>query len=376
MKILHVMWTLGVGGIERLVLDLATLQRDRGDEPSVLVANRDGEFAQAFEAANIAIIEAGVTRGYQPPVQHNRRIAETMRAADIIHMHAFNPFFARLARLSNTPVIYTDHGNNALGRRKSLSEYITFPLRDRFMVEGVGRLTFNSHHTLRAAAQRLELSKVQHSVVYNGIDFPMEIEAFDAESLDLPFDPQSTFVIGTTGRFVELKGIDRLIKAFALLEDREDSILMLVGDGPKRDDLEAMVEQYELGKRVVFTGYQTPVAPYQAAMDVFAVPSVVEPFGLVAAEALAKGKPTLVMRDGGGLVEIIEPLEPLDIVDDVEALSDRLSYYFEEWKKGLLGDPAAVEARLNRAKDFHVTTMADAFDRLYRGLAEGARASR
>ena len=52
-----------------------------------------------------------------------------------------------------------------------------------------------------------------------------------------------------------------------------------------------------------------------------------EPFGLVGIEAYSYGKPVLVLKDSGGLKEIIEPIEPENIVENVKELALRLFYY-------------------------------------------------
>jgi glycosyltransferase involved in cell wall biosynthesis len=368
MRVLHIMWTLGIGGIERLVLDLATAQKAEGHAPSVLVGQAEGGLKEAFHAAEIPVLSAELSRGYQPLTQQKTTVLAAMRDADVIHVHAYNPFFAGLALKSKTPILYTDHGNNALGRKQSLSERIIFPMRDKFMSQQVDYLSFNSKFTQSQAGKRMPLSHVKNGVVYNGVDIKIDESAPSTLPASLPFNPKETFIIGTTTRFAGFKRVDRLIEAFAKMGGFADTRLLLVGDGPLRTDYEALASQLGVSSRIVFTGFQTPVTPFQDVMDVCVFPSVGEPFGLVAVETYAKGKPTLVMRDGGGILEIIEPIEPDDVASDIESLAQRLIDYREMWVSGALHNKSRISARKARAQTFNIEQMTQAFGDVYQEI--------
>ena len=98
----------------------------------------------------------------------------------------------------------------------------------------------------------------------------------------------------------------------AVVRDFPDATLVIVGDGPLRGELEAMVERLNIGEHVRFVGAipQTDLPTYYATADVFIAPSIVaeggdtESFGLVFAEALACGCP-VVASDIGGIGDII-----------------------------------------------------------------------
>ena len=368
MRVLHIMWTLGIGGIERLVLDLAKAQKENGHAPSVLVGQAEGGLKEAFDSAAIPVLSAGLTRGYQPLTKQKAAVLAVMRAADVIHFHAYNPFFAQLARKSKTPILYTDHGNNALGRKRSLPERIIFPLRDKFMSRQVDYLSFNSKFTQAQAAKRMPLSHIKNRVVYNGVDIKIAEGATSTTPDSLPFNPGETFIIGTTTRFAGFKRVDRLIEAFSKMGELADTRLLLVGDGPLRAEYETLASKLGVSDRVLFTGFQTTVTPFQDIMDVCVFPSVGEPFGLVAVETFAKGKPTLVMRDGGGILEIIEPVEPADVANDIESLAQRLIDYREMWISGALQNKSRIAARKARSQMFNIEQMTQAFDAVCREI--------
>jgi glycosyltransferase involved in cell wall biosynthesis len=98
-----------------------------------------------------------------------------------------------------------------------------------------------------------------------------------------------------------------LIDSFATLAERfPDWTLHIVGDGPRRVELERQTTHAGIGDRVIFTGAVSDVAPEYATADLFVIPSAYESFGLATAEALAAGVPAVGFADCPGTNEIIE----------------------------------------------------------------------
>jgi glycosyltransferase involved in cell wall biosynthesis len=370
MKVLHILWSLDFGGIERLVLDLAVEQRQQGMDACVLAGKAGGRMASLFVEAGIPVVDAGLKNGFDPGRSKRREITSAMAKADILHMHSFNPALARFARLSGKPVVYTEHGNFGFGRRITWRDHIKDALQARFLRCHAAYLTFNSQFTRGVAKERFPIDACPNRVVYNGID----LRRFDGnDELKAPIlpIPDDVFVVGTSSRLAGFKRIDRLLRAFAALASAGDCHLLVVGDGVMRGDLESFAAEAGIADKVTFAGFQSDVRAYQQRMDVCVFPSRHEPFGLVAVETLALGKPTVVMRDGGGLVEIIEPLEPENIASDVTALTARLEHFYELWRKGKLNDDTLAEARRVRARKFSIAAMSNAFQNVYAGCITG-----
>jgi glycosyltransferase involved in cell wall biosynthesis len=123
--------------------------------------------------------------------------------------------------------------------------------------------------------------------------------------------PQLCFV----GRLVPLKGVDLLLRAFAEVADESPARLTIVGDGPQREELEALAATLGIEKQVDFTGWLDPDACAQALndCDLFVFPSLQEAGGVVVLEAMAAARPVVAARWGG-------PAELLD--DDCAILLD------------------------------------------------------
>jgi len=112
-------------------------------------------------------------------------------------------------------------------------------------------------------------------------------------------------IILYVGRIEALKGLDILLNAVALMEERTDVRLLIVGGNLEQDReldrLKLLATQLGIEDMVTFTGAlkQTELPNYYSAADVFVLPSYYESFGLVALEAMACGTPVVASRVGG-----------------------------------------------------------------------------
>jgi len=373
LKILHVMWWLEFGGIERLVLDLCREQRRQGLSPSVLVGSGHGRMAAEFAAAQVPVHVAGLASGSDIRPGRVREVRRLMGAADVVHCHVYSPAFALAARGIPTPIVFTDHGNAALGRPKTWRDRLIRRLQGHFLNRQVAFTTFISEHTRRMAARDFRLPAAS-AVVHNGIDLAARAAPAAIPVDQLPADLGEAFVVGTSCRFAGFKRIDRLIRGFAGLGTLDHCYLLLVGDGPLRPEYEALATELGIRERTLFTGYQADVRGLQQAMDVCVFPSAAEPFGLVAVETLALGKPTIVMADGGGITEIIATVSPDDVVAGEAGLTARLAAYREAWRQGgELLSVALASRRREHAARFDIRRMAAEMLAIYRDAwrAEG-----
>lgn len=207
--------------------------------------------------------------------------------------------------------------------------------------------------TLLASARWLRPGDV--TVIHNGID----LAAFArAERTELPV-PADAVVIGFVGRFDERKGLLDLARAWpAVAAALPDAHLVLVGKGPEEATARTLLEG---SPRVHWLGFRSDVAAVLKAMDVLAVPSHWEGFGLVAAEALAAGIP-VVAADASSLPEIVRDgreglLVPPGDVDALTAALLRLGGDAAERRRmGAAGPPRvaaefALDGMIDRYED-------------------------
>jgi glycosyltransferase involved in cell wall biosynthesis len=105
------------------------------------------------------------------------------------------------------------------------------------------------------------------------------------------------------GRLDRDKGVRYLLLAVAKA-NRSDIKLLIVGDGPERQELEKLSDELGLKNRIIFTGFRRDMADMYAAMDLFALPTLREAFGNVIVEAMLSKVPVLASYVGG-IPEII-----------------------------------------------------------------------
>jgi glycosyltransferase involved in cell wall biosynthesis len=264
------------------------------------------------------------------------RLARWLRrhGAEVVYVSTvIAPVWVFAGRLARRRVVCHVHESEP-GMPRAASAVLLMPLR------AAHRVIANSFATcgwIAGSAGRATGSRT--AVVHNGVHDPAT-----PETVAPPAGGRRRLVL--VGRLSERKGQDVAVRALALLADQgHDAELVLVGDcfaGYEHvvTGLEDLVSDLGLADRVTFTGFSDPV-PHLAAADVVLVPSRVEPFGLVAVEALLMARPVVASRVGG-LPEIVADGSTGRLVDPGDPVA--LAAVIGE----LLADPARA-ASLGRS---------------------------
>jgi glycosyltransferase involved in cell wall biosynthesis len=180
-------------------------------------------------------------------------------------------------------------------------------------------------------------SSRKHFTIYNAADIERIAEAAssaDRQGLQTELGIEGKKVIGFVGRLRWEKGLDILVDAFPhVLMTHPTTVLLVVGDGPDKKGLWLRAKGLGLENNIAWLGEKNPEEVYQlySVMDIVAVPSRFEGFGLVAAEAMAAGLPVVATKVDG-LIEVIEN----DVTGVLVATSD--SAAFASALTGLLSD--------------------------------------
>jgi glycosyltransferase involved in cell wall biosynthesis len=167
------------------------------------------------------------------------------------------------------------------------------------------------------------------SVIPYGID----LGQFDPASHPRAQRPSDArLVVGTMSRLSPEKGLEYLLRATALLRDRGTDVdVVVAGEGPSRDELKALATALKLDERVTFPGEvrHEDVPGVLAGLDIFAMPSTWEGFGVSALEASAMklpvvasdihGIPDVVIDGETGL--LVPPADPAALADAIERLA-------------------------------------------------------
>ena len=192
-------------------------------------------------------------------------------------------------------------------------------------------------------AKKLKIKPRRQTVlIHNGIevyklDFMSREEARRTLRLNATTISAAERIIGTIANFYPTKGLEYLIEAFYLLNTKYlilDTVLLIIGDGELRPELEKMIREKGLGKKVFLLGQIPDAYRFLPAFDVFVLPSVKEGFPWVLIEAMSAKLP-VIATDVGAVPEIIndhkngllvKPKDPAGLADKIKEVleNDRL----------------------------------------------------
>ncbi|HEX5058226.1 MAG TPA: glycosyltransferase [Kofleriaceae bacterium] len=311
-SIVHVLSSFGVGGQERVALDLAIGQQARGHRVAVisLAPPPDGAMADEFGEHGIAVGRIAKRDGIDLTLVPRLARALRRHRADVVHTHNPLPLIygAPAARLAGAAAIHTKHGANPGGRGHRILRRAAAQLAHAFVA--VSDTTFD-----QAMAQRDAPVARMHTIA-NGIRldrYHPDPEARAAARVELGLG--DAWVVGTVGRLDPYKNQALLVRAMAPLLS-SDVRLVIIGDGHARGEVEAEIAKLREPRWVVMTGRRMDVPRLIPAFDVFALSSKTEGLPLVVPEAMAAGLP-IVTTAVGGLPGVVDDgktglLSPVD----------------------------------------------------------------
>jgi glycosyltransferase involved in cell wall biosynthesis len=290
----HAVLSLDVGGLERVVLDLA-----RAGGGAVVAVDRPGQLADAARAAGVEVIDLGGDAVGRNAVDAGEALAGLrQRGPVVVHTHQIGAasVVAPVARRLGLSVVHTEHGNafaraaGPLARMKLRAVY-------RRVARAIDRFCCVTPEIAAAVARYGTVRRPL--VVPNGVALPAAGGGGAAVRADYAIRP-GAFLVGSVGRLNEVKRFDILLRAVAEVRaSRPEVALLLVGDGPERPALERLAAALGLGEVVRFAGYQPQPEAFHAAFDAFALTSRSEGFPVSLLEAWAAGKPAVATAVGG-----------------------------------------------------------------------------
>jgi glycosyltransferase involved in cell wall biosynthesis len=234
---------------------------------------------------------------------HLCRLMRAQRPA-IVHTHTSKAgFVGRLAaRLAGVPaVIHQPHGHIFYGYYGNgrTAFYIALERIAARWTDRIVTLTDRGieEHLARRIGRRAQYRTVPSGVPTAALRAAAPSRSIARARLGLPED---AFVVAGLGRLVPVKGFDVLIAALRPLAEAVPSArLVLIGDGPQRDELQVAARDLGVGGRVLVTGVTSDITGWLAAADVLAAPSRNEGMGRAIVEAMALGLPVVGAEVGG-----------------------------------------------------------------------------
>ena len=358
MRVLHIITSLNIGGAEKLMVDLLPKLKAKGVEAELLlfVGNRT-MFYDQLERENVKIhVFAEEGSVYNP--KHLLRLYRFLKKNkfDVIHTHNTAPqlFAAIVSVFRNIKIVTTEHSTD--NRRRNLKWY---KLVDRWMYSRYNKVISISDAAELNLKTYLQIKDQSDKfvIVYNGVDICRFENAIPAHN-----SSNEKMIITMVAGFRYQKDQDTLIKAFALLP-KDKYELWMVGDGDRRNEIEALVESERLSEGVKFWGIRQDVPSILKSSDVIVMSSHFEGLSLSNIEGMAVGKP-FVASDVDGLHEITEDAGLLFNHGDYQQLADII---IELTNNKELYDKVADRC-LIRARQYDISKMVDGYMAVYNSL--------
>ncbi|MEK7401748.1 MAG: N-acetyl-alpha-D-glucosaminyl L-malate synthase BshA [Gemmatimonadota bacterium] len=222
----------------------------------------------------------------------------------------------------------------------------------KFSIEKSDALTAVSEFLQKETQQAFGCTASRIDVVPNFIDPAVYNRTAHDPDLKKQFDGDRK-VLMHISNFRPVKRVKDVVQVYAKVNKVVPSVLVMVGDGPDRQDAEQEARRLGVDASVHFPGKIEQVAPLLAMADLFLIPTDKESFGLSALEALASGTP-VIGTNVGGLPEVVRNGETgmLFPVGDVDAMADAGIALLKDdarWLK--MGRAAAADTRARFAMD-------------------------
>jgi L-malate glycosyltransferase len=297
MKIVHVVYSMEVGGAEVLVAQLCRMQLAKGHLVAIFAYAKLGPLGEALRAEGVHIYVPGEAH---PAVTMYRyyKLFRTIRP-DVVHCHNPAPTLqaALSARLAGAKcVVSTRHSLVAPPYDVAAERKYWVMARFCDWVVGICNVTCDNLRGAPLAAKKKIVRVYNGTAALERVEAPAELE-------------KRGFTLLFVGRLAAVKDLGTLIRAVGLAAGRVPELaLWVVGDGPVREELEELARELGVAERVRFWGQRMDTVGFFSAADGFAMSSVSEGLPMSLLQAMSLGLPAVV-TDVGGMAEVVRLAE-------------------------------------------------------------------
>jgi len=364
-RVVYLVHSLSVGGAEDMLLNLVRHLPSRF-EPMVCCINNAGPIGEEVRRTGRPISVLELTPGWRRP-WHFAGLRRYLRDVKPAIVHTFlltASLYGRLAAmLERVPIVIGTEVN--IYERKRPHHV----LAERLLMTGTDRVIVSARSVRDFYVRQLNADPSKVDVIYNAVDWKI-LEPGEAAGVrervraELGLDG-SVKVAGVSARLTEQKGHRFLFEALAS-PALADVRLVIMGDGPLRDELQALAQRLGIASRVIFLGVRRDVGDLLAALDVFVMPSLWEGLPLALILAMGAGLP-VVATAVAGVPELVTDAETGWLVPpaDPAALARALAAVLADREHAKsVGAAAKQWVRPRFGVDEYVAAVAALYDRL------------
>lgn len=346
------------GGAERVCVNLANEFVERGLQVSMLVMRNQGELRQILDS-RVCLVDLRASRPRYLLLPLCRYLKRECPAALLANMWPLTilAVLARILSRTHCRLVTVEHTAWSVARlTQRWRTRITIKTTMRWLLPKANAIVAVS----KGAASDLEgfagFHEGQVQALYNPvIKNRKNITPMLPQLAKLWLQGGGHKRVLAVGTLKRVKDFSILLRAFALVREKIDARLLILGEGDERPRLEDLIGDLCLKQFVDMPGFVIDVIPYYRAADLFALSSSNEGLPTVLIEALAQGTPVVSTDCPSGPREILEDGKygTLVPVGDVEALANAM--------QDALCREHDPEMLMRRAQDFSVDKAADAY---------------
>jgi sugar transferase (PEP-CTERM/EpsH1 system associated) len=381
--IAHIIYRLDTGGLENGLINLINRIPLARYRHAVICLTGYSEFRRRIQRSDVEVYALDKPAGNSPLTLFRLwRLLKRLRP-DIVHTRNLATLEAALpAAVAGVPVrIHGEHGRDVGDLDGSNRK---FQLWRRLFNPLVHQYIALSRDLAGYLQKKIRVPSAKVAQLYNGVDTDLfHPAAGGREPLPCPdFTPPGAFVIGTIGRMQEVKDQLTLARAFVLLlqmnpQLRRDVRLVMVGDGPLRVEVAAILDHGGVRGFAWLAGERDDVPRIMRGLDLFVLPSLAEGVSNTILEAMASGLPVVATAVGGN-PELVDEGRTGRLVPpaDPAAMAAAIGEYVANREMGRQHGSAARMVAKNR---FSMTAMVNSYLSIYDRMLErrpGARSRR
>ena len=350
MRVAHVHRMRGIGGSERHLLTLLPALASRGADVVFVGLDDPAWDAGAFyRSLRVPSVRLRAPRDLDPALLV--RLLGSLRA-DLVHTHLVHAdvYAGIAAKVHGARLVSTKHNDDPFRAGP-------FRFVERALARAADRIVAITEALRRFTVERVGVPAAKVETIHYGLD-----DLPEPWGVNPPDDvPPGARVVLSTSRLTPQKGIDVAVRTLPLLPD--DTVLVVLGEGPERSELERLALQLGVSARLHLPGRVPDVAAWLRRADAYVHPARWEGFGLGVLEAMLAGLP-VVASNVSSLPELVVDGESGILVppDDEPALAAAIVEALGA--RDRLGPAAHARAR----SEFSVDRMADRTLTLYRSL--------
>ena len=335
-RVLHVLGATNLGGAESRIMDLYRhIDREKIQFDFLIHTKKEGFFDQEIKQLGGKIYHLPSFRVYNYFVYKKacREFFAAHKEFQTVQGHMTSTAFIYLPIAKKAGVPMTIAHARSAGVDKGLKGWIT-----KFIRRNLYRKCdyMFSCSDLAASAVFGEKQYKDGKVVFvpNAVDTKdFAPDEHMREKIRREYGLENSFVIGHVGRFHYAKNHEFILDIFTeVLNQNKKAKLFLLGDGPRRQEMEEKAAELGIKESVIFAGNQNPVAPYYQAMDAFLFPSRFEGMPGTVVEAQAAGLPCLIADTITKQVKVTELVTFLSLEQSAKLWAEQLNRIAAEQK--------------------------------------------